>query len=69
MNKTRILSLLLALVMVLGMLPVSAFATESSDLTVEITHVSLNPAKDALGFKAKVEGDLSCVTEIGLPSG
>ncbi len=70
MNKTRILSVLLALVMVLGMLPVSAFATDSADMAtgdpvVEITHVSLNPAKDALGFKAKVEGALESVTQIG----
>lgn len=32
---------------------------------MKITHVSLNPAKDALGFKAKVEGDLDSVTQIG----
>lgn len=37
----------------------------TSNLTVKITHVSLNPAKDALGFKAKVEGDLESVTQIG----
>jgi len=70
MKQTRILSLLLALVMVLGMLPVSAFATDSTDQTagepvVTITHVSLDPTKDALGFKAKVEGDSASVTEIG----
>ena len=70
MSKTRILSLLLALIMVFGMLPVSAFATDSTDQTagepvVTITHVSLDPAKDALGFKAKVEGDSASVTEIG----
>ena len=70
MKRTRILSLLLALVMVLGMLSVTVFATDSADtatgdLTVQITHVSLNPAKDALGFKAKVEGSLELVTEIG----
>ena len=68
MNKTRILSFLLALVMVLAMLPVGAFATESADLAVNITHISLDPSKDALGFKAKVEGSqtmLEAVTEIG----
>ena len=53
--KIRILSLLLALVLLLGMLPVSAFAAETAaDAVVEITHISLNPSKDALGFKAKV---------------
>ena len=70
MSKTRILAILLALVMVLGMLTVSAFATESTDqttddLSVTITHISLDPAKDALGFKAKVTGDVSSVTQIG----
>ena len=65
MNKTRILSFVLTLVLVLGMLPVSAFAADGTDLTVAITHISLKPAKDALGFKAKVEGDLASVTEIG----
>ena len=65
MNKTRILSFVLTLVLVLGMLPVSAFAADGTDLTVAITHISLKPAKDALGFKAKVEGNLASVTEIG----
>ena len=70
MNKTRILSLLVALVIALGMLSVTAFAEDGtdqavSDLTVEITHVSLDPAKDALGFKASVDGSLDAVTEIG----
>ena len=65
MRKTRILSLLLAAVMVLGMLPLSAFAAEDTAPVVTITHISLQPGADALGFKAKVEGDLSSVTEIG----
>ena len=70
MSKTRFLSFILAMVMILGMLPVSAFAAESADPTatdpvVKITHISLDPAKDALGFKAKVEGDAESVTEIG----
>ena len=56
MKTTRILSFVLALVMIFGMLPASAFAADSADetvngLTVEITHVSLKPAQDALGFK------------------
>ena len=70
MSKTRILSLLLAMVMVFGMLPVSAFAADDADQTaaepvVQITHVSLDPAKDALGFKAKVEGDFASITQMG----
>ena len=65
MSKTRLLSMILAMVMVFGMLPVGAFATDSSDLTVEITHISLDPAKDALGFKAKVEGDFAAITQMG----
>jgi len=70
MNKTRIALLFLAMVMVLGMLSVGAFATQSSDQTAEtptvtITHISLKPADDALGFRAKVEGSLESVTEIG----
>ncbi len=64
--KIRILSLLLALVLLLGMLPVSAFAAETAaDAVVEITHISLNPSKDALGFKAKVTGNTESITEIG----
>ena len=70
MRKTTILSLLLALVMVLGMLTVSAFATDSDSSATEapvvkITHISINPANDALGFKAKVEGNSETVTQIG----
>ena len=58
MNKTRILSLLLALVMILGMLPASVFATDNADPAAEtpvvtITHISLDPAKDALGCAEK----------------
>ena len=70
MKTTRILSFVLALVMIFGMLPASAFAADSADetvngLTVEITHVSLKPAQDALGFKAKVTGNTEPITEIG----
>ena len=70
MKTTRILSFVLALVMIFGMLPASAFAAASADetvngLTVEITHVSLKPAQDALGFKAKVTGNTEPITEIG----
>lgn len=67
MKSFRILSLLLTLVMVLGMLPLTAFAADSTaaEPVVTITHVSLDPAKDALGFKAKVEGASASVTEIG----
>ena len=65
MKKTKILSFLLALVMVFGMLPASAFAADSADMEIAITHVSLNPAEDALGFKAQVNGAVEAVTEIG----
>lgn len=65
--KNRVLALLLTLVMVLPLIPTVAMAAtrSSDDLTLQITHISLDPAKDALGFKAKLEGDSSAVTEIG----
>ncbi len=68
--SNRIMAYLLILAMALQILPISAFGTESADrtvndLAVEITHVSLNPGKDALGFKAKVTGSVESVTEIG----
>ncbi|MBR5570821.1 MAG: exo-alpha-sialidase [Oscillospiraceae bacterium] len=64
--KTRVLALLLTLAMLVSLVP-AAFATEqgNADTTLKITHVSLDPSKDALGFKATVEGDLSTVTEMG----
>ena len=65
MNKTRILSFLLAFVMVLGMLPLWAFAAEGTEPVVTITHISLDPSKDALGFKAQVAGDFASITQIG----
>ncbi len=64
--KIRILSLLLIAVMLFGMLPLSALAAETAaDAVVQITHISLNPSKDALGFKAKVTGNTESITEIG----
>lgn len=65
MKAKKFLWLLLAVVMVLAVLPVMAFGTEATEPTIQITHVSLDPAKDALGFKANVEGDFSSVTEMG----
>ena len=58
--------MLLATAMLFGMLPLSAFAAETAaDAVVQITHISLNPSKDALGFKAKVTGNTEPITEIG----
>ncbi|MBR5570820.1 MAG: family 43 glycosylhydrolase [Oscillospiraceae bacterium] len=64
--KNRVLALLLTLALLVSLVP-AVFATEqgNDDPTLKITHVSLDPAKDALGFKATVEGDLSTVTEMG----
>ena len=65
--KNRVLSWILVLTMVLSLIPSVAFATEqnSDDLTLQITHISLKPAKDALGFKAQVTGAVEDITEIG----
>ena len=64
--KIRLLSFVLVLVMLVGLLPVSAFAAETAaHAVVEITHISLKPASDALGFKAKVTGNTEPITEIG----
>ena len=62
----KFLAILMTLAMLLSFVP-AAFATEqgNADTTLKITHVSLDPSKDALGFKATVEGDLSTVTEMG----
>ena len=70
MRKTKILSLFLVLIMCLGMLTVSAFAAEgdasaTQTAVVEITHISIDAANDALGFKAKVEGATEAITQIG----
>ena len=65
--KTRVLYLLLVLAIILSLIPMAVSATEhnTGDLSVQITHISLDPTKDALGFKAKVEGTLEAITEIG----
>lgn len=34
--------------------------------TIELTHVSLDPAKDALGFKAAISGDLPAGAQVGI---
>ena len=65
MKTTKLFLYLLALIMVVGILPVAAFATDSTEPSVTITHISLDPAKDALGFKASVNGSLDAVTQIG----
>ena len=68
--KKRILAYLLILAMALQIFPITAFGADGADHTindpvVEITHVSLDPGKDALGFKAKVTGPVESITEIG----
>ena len=57
--KNRVLALLLTLVMVLSLIPTVAMAAtrSSDDLTLQITHISLDPANDALGYKAELIGD------------
>lgn len=50
--KTRVLYLLLVLTIILSLIPMAVSATEhnTGDLSVQITHISLDPTKDALGL-------------------